>query len=250
MGQITDTEYVVYEFPQTNPDTPNTALPYTVNPDTDKPYTENPYMDKPYTENHAQLSTNIILNATKESSTKKQKHPSVPAQAGEIGQLSLNDTANPHQQAEHLTVQKAQGAGKPVNHAMTLVELEQQFEQFWLQYPRKASKKAAKKAWLDIAPDKTLFATIMSAINTANQYWQQQQISLKHIPHPATWLIEERWEDEFPTELLSGVSSNDSFIRDGNEWPRILKLRTAENANEREISTKNERQGMKNTKAR
>jgi hypothetical protein len=38
-GRITDTEYVIYEYPQTEPDTPL--------PDTDSPYTEKPYMDNP-----------------------------------------------------------------------------------------------------------------------------------------------------------------------------------------------------------
>ena len=85
---------------------------------------------------------------------------------------------------------------------MTLVEHEQQFEQFWLLYPRKVSKKAAKKAWIDINPDGILFSTIMTAIKTANQYWNHQGISLKHIPHPSTWLNEERWEDEYSAEQL------------------------------------------------
>ena len=211
-GRITDTEYVVYEYPQANPNMPppHTSLPHTTQPDTalpdtPTPYTENPYMDKPHTENPAQCITNKSLRATKESSTNQsntQKHlrahaPSVcPDNAG---QLSLDDAADdPHQQAECLTVQTAQGAGtsKPVNHTMTLVE--QNFEQFWRLYPRKAGKKAAKKAWLGIKPDATLFSVIITALNTAVGYWNSQAISLKHIPHPSTWLNEERWEDEFP----------------------------------------------------
>lgn len=51
-GKITDTEYVIFEKPQDNPDTA-------------QPYTENPYMDipdteMPCTENTAQLNTNIL----------------------------------------------------------------------------------------------------------------------------------------------------------------------------------------------
>lgn len=49
-GKITDTEYVIYERPQDNP---NTAKPHT-----ETPHTENPYMDMPSTENTAQLNTN------------------------------------------------------------------------------------------------------------------------------------------------------------------------------------------------
>jgi hypothetical protein len=60
-GRITDTEYIVYEYPQDKTpkdppptDKPNTPLPYTASP-----HTENPYMDEPHTENTAQYNTNI-----------------------------------------------------------------------------------------------------------------------------------------------------------------------------------------------
>jgi hypothetical protein len=54
-GRITDTEYIIYEFPHKNPEKA---------PDMDKPYmpspcTENPYMDESDTENPAQYNTNI-----------------------------------------------------------------------------------------------------------------------------------------------------------------------------------------------
>ena len=56
-GKITDTEYVIFEKPQDNPDT--------AKQDTAQPYTENPYMDipdteMPCTENTAQLNTNRL----------------------------------------------------------------------------------------------------------------------------------------------------------------------------------------------
>ena len=253
-GRIADTEYVVYEYPQPQPnpstpppnvglpnatlsDTPipNTTLPHptppdTIFPDTPSPYTENPYMDKPHTENPAQCITNKSLRATKESSTnqtntQEQKHQHQRTSAVSVcpsnaGQLSLDDTDattqsdQQNQQAECLTVQTAQGAGtsKPANHTMTLVGEQEpqfeQFEQFWQLYPRKAGKKAAKKAWLGIKPDESMFSIIMAALNTAVRYWNSNAISLKHIPHPSTWLNEERWEDEFPTATSTTQLSN------------------------------------------
>ena len=54
-GKITDTEYVIYETPQVDPQTdPDTALPGTENPDMDKPCTA-----EPCTENPAQLNKDI-----------------------------------------------------------------------------------------------------------------------------------------------------------------------------------------------
>jgi hypothetical protein len=74
-GRITDTEYVIYEFPQSyqqNPQgkSPNTDEPDIALPDTDSPYTGFPYMDKSDTENTAQYNTNI-------NKIKKEKIPDV-----------------------------------------------------------------------------------------------------------------------------------------------------------------------------
>ena len=56
-GRISDTEYIIYEHPQHNPDAtaPDTDVPHT-----EKPYLDNPDMDKPYLENPAQLNTNRL----------------------------------------------------------------------------------------------------------------------------------------------------------------------------------------------
>ena len=169
-----------------------------------KPTLAKPTLEKPMLENPTQLSNKVLSNkelSIKELNNKNTPPVCLPAANSDAGQLSLEDAMYPNQQVECLTVQTAQGTGKPVNHTMTLVE--QQFELFWQLYPRKAGKKAAKNAWLEIKPDETLFSTIMSAINTANHHWKHEGVSLKHIPHPSTWLDEERWEDEFSAEQLS-----------------------------------------------
>ena len=223
-GRITDTEYVVYEYPHENPDTP---LPNTDLPSTPPPYTENPYMAEPNavnpnTEKSAQLITKESLRATKGVSTnessKNQKHLRASAMSidsHDVGQLSLNDSAYTPQQAECLTVETASGTGKPVNHTMTLVE--QSFEQFWQLYPRKAGKKAARKAWMDIKPDESMRLHIMDALSSAVRYWNKQGISLQHIPHPSTWLNEERWEDEFGEAQLSNCEGETFADKSGGE---------------------------------
>ena len=54
-GRITDTEYVIYEYPQANP---NMGKPNTLSPDTEKPYTVNPQTENPCTILPAQYNTN------------------------------------------------------------------------------------------------------------------------------------------------------------------------------------------------
>ena len=72
-GRITDTEYIIYEFPQDNPtEAPDTNKPYTPSP-----CTENPYMDEPLTENTAQYNTNI-QNTKKVNTHVLNNHLSIP----------------------------------------------------------------------------------------------------------------------------------------------------------------------------
>ncbi|MCL2188272.1 MAG: hypothetical protein FWC16_04320 [Defluviitaleaceae bacterium] len=209
-GRLGDIEYTIHEIPQppnngdpTRPPReppPNSDSPILANPTSDSPTLEKPIQVLPTQENPTELNNNKALWSTNELNNKKHKPPCVPVEYP--GQLTLDDTADASQQTECLTVQMAQGTGKPVTHTMTFVE--QSFEQFWHLYPRKAGKKTAKKAWMSIKPDESLLATIMGALNTAVRYWNHHGVSLKHIPHPATWLNEERWEDELPVEKIAG----------------------------------------------
>src|SRR5260370_32850231 len=79
------------------------------------------------------------------------------------------------------------------------------FDTFWKLYPRKVAKKAARKAWMKIAPGPQLQQIIIDALvkQQASDQWSEWQF----IPYPATWLNGERWDDEVPT----------------NEVPKILR---------------------------
>ena len=70
-GRITDTEYIIYEKPQT----PEPSPPDTVTPDMVPPDTESPDMDAPHMENPAQL--NINQSKTQKSNTKRSNTHSI-----------------------------------------------------------------------------------------------------------------------------------------------------------------------------
>jgi len=74
------------------------------------------------------------------------------------------------------------------------------FNEFWEIYPRKIGKKSALQAWDNINPDDELQELILDAIkrNKQTKQWQSQRF----IPHPATWLNQERWNDEVESESL------------------------------------------------
>lgn len=67
------------------------------------------------------------------------------------------------------------------------------FDEFWRQYPRRIAKKDARRAFLKIRWTPVLWHEVMAAIEAwkASEQWQRG-----FIPHPATWLNGERWNDE------------------------------------------------------
>ena len=75
-GRITDTEYIIYEKPQTpEPSSPDMVPPDAVSPDTENPDVAGPDMDAPHTENPAQL--NINQSKTQKSNTKRSNTHSI-----------------------------------------------------------------------------------------------------------------------------------------------------------------------------
>lgn len=69
------------------------------------------------------------------------------------------------------------------------------FEMFWKDYPRRTAKPAAKKAFKKLKPTMHLLAKMQQAIaNQKATVWKDKEE--QYIPHPATWLNNERWEDE------------------------------------------------------
>jgi biotin operon repressor len=79
------------------------------------------------------------------------------------------------------------------------IDTAESFEKFWNAYPRKAAKGAAKKAWKKIKLSPELLETILKAIENQRQSDQWIKDGGKFIPYPATWLNQERWEDEAST---------------------------------------------------
>jgi uncharacterized protein YdaU (DUF1376 family) len=73
---------------------------------------------------------------------------------------------------------------------------EKDFDLFWKAYPKKIGKGAAQKSWKKIKPSKKLSATIIEAVKMQSKSPQWTKDGGQFIPHPATWLNQERWNDE------------------------------------------------------
>ena len=92
------------------------------------------------------------------------------------------------------------------------------FPEFWIAYPRKVGRGAARKAWIRIEPGAELRKAIMEALAWQVNSRQWRTAGGKYIPHPATWLNQERWADG-PTDL-GGQEREMTLIEANAKWER------------------------------
>jgi hypothetical protein len=90
------------------------------------------------------------------------------------------------------------------------------FDEFWSIYPRKVAKAVARKSWAKLSAEQQLMAA--KAISAHCDYWKAKETELEFIPHPATWLNQERWEDELVIEPKKTKESKEwMFSNEGIE---------------------------------
>lgn len=98
------------------------------------------------------------------------------------------------------------------------------FDGFWVAYPRKVGKDAARKAYASAVkridgPDPP--GLLIGALERVKATWDDAQF----IPHPATWLNQGRWQDEPETALPRKAQGSPSNVE------RIDPKRLAREAN-------------------
>jgi hypothetical protein len=80
------------------------------------------------------------------------------------------------------------------------------FERFWKEYPRKVAKAEARKAWKQTEKVRPAVEEVIKAIKLACQTEQWMRGGGQFIPHAATWIRGERWEDEHEVKIPDVVN--------------------------------------------
>jgi len=90
------------------------------------------------------------------------------------------------------------------------------FDSFWDTYPRKAAKGAARRAWESAIRKTDPQVILLAASVFANDPNRDPQFT----PHPATWLNQERWNDDPLPQRGSGKTTAGDARMDnyGNLW--------------------------------
>ncbi len=125
------------------------------------------------------------------------------------------------QNASEPLAQRKHGASEPLALARSREERREEvekknraFAEFWLAYPRRVAKPAALKAWAKLKEGD--YATLMAALEIAKRSPQWTDGGGRYIPHPATWLNDERWKDEQQSLSLESAPAAPRTIDLGN----------------------------------
>jgi hypothetical protein len=79
---------------------------------------------------------------------------------------------------------------------MSDVTVVSEFDVFWHHYPRKVGKPRARSAF-NVARTKVTFDRIAEGLAPWIAYWDERD-EPQYVPHPTTWLNQERWNDDPP----------------------------------------------------
>lgn len=112
-----------------------------------------------------------------------------------------------------------------------------EFDQFWNCYPKKVGRGAAEKAWL-----KAIAVTTAEEITRVVQAypWGEDK---QFIPHPATWLNQRRWQDDFTTTkavVTKPSMDNPAALR--KYWATVARERPLTEAERTEANEAHHRQ--------
>lgn len=95
------------------------------------------------------------------------------------------------------------------------------FEKFWASYPLKVGKAAAKRLW----DRKKLGDQLLGILSGIEKYRNSKQWREGFIPNPMTFLNQERWNDEIPTDgqaLKSGTKPLYERLLDAGEGVHVF----------------------------
>jgi len=93
-----------------------------------------------------------------------------------------------------------------------LATLDPAFEDLWRRFPRKVGKPAARRAFKAAAKNARL-ADIDDGLARWVRFWREDGTAERHIPHPSTWLNQERWNDHPPKPTPKKAAAMDVIAR-------------------------------------
>lgn len=97
--------------------------------------------------------------------------------------------------------------GKTRAHYQMVREDDPDFARFWDAYPKRLSKKEARKTWLKLNPPSALVDRMVDALAWQVPTYRWDGDKWDYAPYPASWLNGERWTDSPPPNVKTKALS-------------------------------------------
>lgn len=124
----------------------------------------------------------------------------MPVNGGEHEEIKESKTLRDHESLRLFQESKknthAQAVAKPAKKLKRVAADDPGFKEFWETYPRRVGKLKAAAWWERRWPNDEELMTILEGLDMWAGHWQARGTELQYIPHPATWLSAERWNEE------------------------------------------------------
>lgn len=92
------------------------------------------------------------------------------------------------------------------------VPVDAAFDRWWDLYPRKVGKGAARKAYAKVTQRGVSHTTLLDALVVQLGALRQAQAKGGFCPHAATWLNQERWDDDAESICPTGTTSTSTIM--------------------------------------
>ena len=106
----------------------------------------------------------------------------------------------------------------PKNPSGMSKKMQADFDAFWSAYPRKVGKGAARKSFVKAMGKGVTLQTLLEAIEQQKRCKQWNKDGAEYIPHPSTWLNQERWEDVIEDEQPVSSTYRGNQITVTRDW--------------------------------
>ena len=153
---------------------------------------------------HVHLEPRSTARSTAQSSAEPPRNPARNHRAESRGERE------PVKESQEIQ-RDARAAQDVLQLVVEEPEIPEPFDAFWELYPRKVAKPKAERAWRKVTDD----GAVMAGLACWNAYWKSRD-DPRFVPYPATWLNDERWNDDPPPIRANGNGHRQS----GSEWDR------------------------------
>ena len=114
-------------------------------------------------------------------------------------QQSYTNNIDIHNIEDNKDIYISDGINQSEISIMQKSKMEEWFDTFYSQYPKKVGKADAKKKFISKCKDEKTYKEIMDGLNKQNQTIFSKR-ETKYIPNPSTWLNQERWKIRLSAE--------------------------------------------------